>query len=95
MRFFFGMVLLVGVNERPQYRDYRSSDPALKYTYISSRITRNRYEQLMRCLHATDPATEDRADKLGKIRPFPITLQQNFPLLFAPGVALSVDEARQ
>ena len=78
MRFFFGMLLLVGVNERPQYRDYWSSDPALKCTYISSRITRNRYEQLMRCLHANDPATEDRADKLGKIRPFLVTLQQNF-----------------
>ena len=40
----------------------------------------------------TDPATEKRADKLGKIRPFLITLQHNFPHLFAPGVALSVDE---
>ena len=36
---------------------------------------------------------EDRADKLGKVRPFLSTLQQNFPCLFAPGVALSIDEA--
>ena len=46
----------------------------------------------MRHLHATDLNTEDRADKLGKIRPFPITLQQDLRL-FAPDVALSVDEA--
>ena len=47
----------------------------------------------MHCIHVTDPATEDRADKLGKVRPFLSTLQQNFPCLFAPGVALSIDEA--
>ena len=47
----------------------------------------------MHCIHVTDPATEDRADKLGKVRPFLSTLQQNFPWLFAPGVALSIDEA--
>ena len=63
-----------------------TSDPALKCAYISSRISRNRYEQLMRCLHVTDPATEDRADTLGKIRPFLITLQQNFHGLFTPGL---------
>ena len=40
----------------------------------------------------TDPETEERADTFGKIRPFLITLQQNFPHLFAPGAALSVDE---
>ncbi|KAK2153449.1 hypothetical protein NP493_2311g00012 [Ridgeia piscesae] len=32
-------------------------------------------------------------DKLGKVRPFLSTLQQNFPCLFAPGVASSIDEA--
>ena len=43
----------------------------------------------MHCIHVTDPTTED----LGKVRPFLSTLQQNFPCLFAPGVALSIDEA--
>lgn len=90
---FFGILILTGVNERPQYRDYWSTDPALNCPYISSRISRNRYEQLMKYLHLTDPATEDRADKLGKVRPFLLALQQNFPLLFAPGVSLSLDEA--
>ncbi|KAK2150628.1 hypothetical protein NP493_2748g00001 [Ridgeia piscesae] len=47
----------------------------------------------MHCIQVMDPATEDRADKLGKVRPFLSTLQQNFPCLFAPGVALSIDEA--
>ena len=47
----------------------------------------------MHCIHVTDPATEDRADKLGKVWPFMSTLQQNFPCLFALGVALSIDEA--
>ncbi|KAK2190633.1 hypothetical protein NP493_72g00007 [Ridgeia piscesae] len=49
--FFFGILILMGVNERPQYRDYWSTDPALNCPYISSRITRNRFEQLMHCIH--------------------------------------------
>ena len=61
--------------------------------YISSRISRNRYRQLMQYLHMTDPVTEDRVDKLGKVWPFLSTLQQNFPRLFTPGVGPSLDEA--
>ena len=79
IRFFFGILILMGVNERPQYRDYWSTDPALNCPYISSRITRNRFEQLMHCIHVTDPATEDRADKLGKVRPFLVCLRLVLP----------------
>ena len=70
-----------------------SDDPVLGDINISSWITRNRYNELSEYLHLTDPPIEDGADKLGKIRPFLNQLQQSFPQLFTPGVALSLDEA--
>lgn len=59
MRFFFGLQIMMGIKQQPEYRDYWSQDPVLGDTYISSRITRNRYNQLSKCLHLIDPATED------------------------------------
>ena len=93
MRFFFGLQIMMGIKQQPEYRDYWSQDPVLGDTYISSRITRNRYNDLSKYLHLTDPATEDGADKLTKVRPFLTHLQRSFPQLFTPGVALSLDEA--
>ena len=93
MRFFFGLQIMMGIKQQPEYRDYWSQDPVLGDTYISSRITRNRYTDLSKYLHLTDPATEDGADKLTKVRPFLTHLQRSFPQLFTPGVALSLDEA--
>ena len=82
MRFFVGTLILMGINRLPEYRDF-----------VCSRITRNRYEQLMQYLHHSDRAAEDRADKLGKVRPLLTHLQRGLPQLFTPGVALSLDEA--
>ena len=93
MRFFFGVQIMMGIKQQPEYRDYWSLDPAVGDNYISSRITRNRYTDLSKYLHLTDPATEDGADKLTKVQPFLTHLQRSFPQLFTPGVALSLDEA--
>ena len=93
MRFFFGIQIMMAIKQQPEYRDYWLQDSVLGDTHISSRITRNRYNEQSKYLHLTDPATEDGADKLGKIRPFLTQLQQSFPQLFTPGVALSLDEA--
>ena len=84
---------MMGIKQQPEYRDYWSQDLVLGDTYISSRITRNRYDELSKYLHLTDPATEAGADKLGKVRPFLTHLQQSFCQLFTPGVTLSLDEA--
>ena len=46
MRFFFGLQIMMGIKQQPEYRDYWSQDPVLGDTYISSRITRNRYSDL-------------------------------------------------
>ncbi|KAK6177150.1 hypothetical protein SNE40_015310 [Patella caerulea] len=81
------------LKELPEYADYWSNDSALGDQYVSSRMSRRRYESLSRYLHITDPNNENKEDKLCKARPFIDTLQDKFPKLFGPGPALSIDEA--
>ena len=44
-------MILMGINELPEIRDYWSTDPYLHYDPIASRITRDRFEQISRYLH--------------------------------------------
>lgn len=90
---YFAILILMGIKDLPEHNDYWSTDAALGDQFISSRMSRRRYEKLSKYVHLTDPNVEDANDKLGKVRPFIKLLKQKFRALLTPGVALTVDEA--
>ena len=51
---YFGFMVVMGVNRLPEIRDYWASDEKLHNTFIASRITRDRFEEITRYLHFID-----------------------------------------
>lgn len=74
---FIGVNLLMDIRRRPNHRLYwKKSDPAVYCAFISSIMSRQRYEDITRCIHIpVDKVKEQRrqsgghaADKVGKVR---------------------------
>ena len=65
MKCFIGINILMGIHNLPEYRDYWSSDLALKVPYVSNKMSRHRYEKLCEYmyLHCSDPNNADPEDK--------------------------------
>ena len=93
IKVFVGINILMGIHRLHSYLDYWSSDPALRVSYVADTLPRNRYEQLSRYLHCSNPGIADSGDKLHKVRLLIWVLQENFPKLFRPWKNLSIDEA--
>ena len=69
-------MLVMEVNRLPEVRDYWSRDEKHHNTFITSRITRDRFEEISRYLHFTDSTTLPVRDEPGYHR-----LQKVFPVM--------------
>ncbi|XP_033624325.1 piggyBac transposable element-derived protein 4-like [Asterias rubens] len=90
---FIGIIILMGIKQAQEYSDYWSQDRLLNDPYISSLLSRNRYEKLcqyLSCSNANIPTENDHRNKVSNIID---KLRQNFKLNFTPGCCLSVEEA--
>ena len=54
---YFGFQILMGIVEEPELRDYWSRNKRLHYAAISTRISRDRFEELTRYIHFVDNNT--------------------------------------
>jgi hypothetical protein len=94
LKAFISINILMGIDDKSEYTDYWSEDTALHNAYISSKMTRSRFEKLCQYFHCSNPAEPiDADDKLHKVRPLVTVLKENFHRMFVPGRDLSVDEA--
>ena len=78
LKAYLGFMVLMGINELPEIRDYWSRDPCLHYSPIASRITRNRFEEICRYLHFIDNDTLPARGEVGYHR-----LQKILPIITA------------
>ena len=95
---YFGFNFLMGLNPKPSVKDYWKKDPIYHYQPISDRISRDRYLDIYRYLHFVDnkklvPKGHANYDKLGKVRPFYLTLKKYSKTVYNPGQKIAVDEA--
>ena len=95
---YFGFMLLMGLVQLPSISDYWKRDPTFYYQPIASKISRNRFSDIHRFLHFTDNSTlvkygDPNYNRLGKVRPIFIHLNNKFSSLFTPGRDQSIDEA--
>ena len=47
IRAYFGFMILMGINQLPEIRDYWSTDRNLHYAPIADRISRDRFEECL------------------------------------------------
>ena len=54
---FLGLCIPMGINKLPALRDYWKKDPTYYYSPVASRISRDRYTDILRYLHFVDNST--------------------------------------
>ena len=98
LKAYLGFMLVMGVNRLPEVRDYWSRDEKLHNSFIASRITRDRFEEISRYLHFTDNMTLPARDEPGyhrlqKVLPIITKMKQRFLEAYCPHHQNSIDEA--
>lgn len=98
LKLFLGMNLLMGIKPLPSYRDYWSSKPEMRDTFISSKMSLHRFGYMLSNLHMNDNTImpkkgEENYDKLYKIRPYLDKLLQNYKQYYNPTKCQAIDES--
>ena len=95
---YLGFMIVMGINKLPEIRDYWAMDDKLHNTFIASRITRDRFEQISRYLHFIDNTTlplrdEPGFNRLQKVLPIITAMKEKFLHNYNPHHQNSIDEA--
>ena len=90
--------MVMGINRLPELRDYWSQDPKLHNTFIASRITRDRFEEITHYLHFVNNDDLPSRDQPGyhhlqKVLPILNALKTKFLRNYNPHPQNTVDEA--
>ena len=98
IRAYMGFMILMGINQLPEIRDYWSTNEFLHYAPIANRISRDRFEQITRYLHFTDNDVLPSRDavnfsRLQKVDPVIDHLKEKFKSAYYPHCEVSIDEA--
>lgn len=89
LRAYFGICIIMGINNLPRIAMYWSTDPFIGNTGIQSVMARNRFEELSQYLHFTNSETEPprgdaNFDRLFKIRPILSIVLNNIQNAYEP-----------
>ena len=98
IRAYMGFMILMGINQLPEIRDYWSTNEYLHYAPIADRISRDWFEQITRYLHFTDNDSlpsrgEEGYSRLQKVDPVINHLKDKFKSVYYPHCEVSIDEA--
>nr|CAH7743691.1 unnamed protein product [Callosobruchus chinensis] len=90
---FFGLIIWMGLDQKPTLRDYYSKKVLYKSELPKvSRISRNRFETLLHFLHISDNENCPPGDRLYKISPLVQLLNRKFQHMCDPKEKLCIDE---
>jgi hypothetical protein len=98
IRAYIGFNILMGIVRLPEIRDYWAKDEKLHYSPIASRISRSRFEDIVRYLHFADNSSlpsrgEEGYHRLQKVQPIITAMKQRCTSLYQPNAQNSIDEA--
>lgn len=91
IRNFIGIIMWMGLDQKPSIADYWSSNP-IYAGKTSDFMPRNRFELLLRYVHFADNETANSKDKMYKIRFIMDYLNDKFSKMFIPGKQICIDE---
>ena len=91
-------MIVMGINRLPEIRDYWSTDEKMHNTFIASRITHDRFEQISRYLHLVNNTSlpsrnQPGYHRLQKVLPIITHMKQKCKENYNPHPQNSVDEA--
>ena len=98
MKVFFGLIILMGLEKRPEISLYWSTDRLFFTPVYGQTMARDRFLLLLKFLHFNDnskmpqPGAQDY-DRLYKIRPLLTKLQERFEDVYKPKREVAVDES--
>ena len=95
---YFGFMILMGINKKSEIRDYWNRDPQMLYSPIADRISRDRFEEIIRYLHFVDNLNlptrgHPSFSRLQKVQPILSHLKKSMSQAYSPHCQLSIDEA--
>ena len=93
LKSFIGILLVSGYSPQSNKYDYWSNSKDTRNQAIYEAMRRERFEQIMRCLHFRDNNELDLSDKYTKLRPLMDHLQKRFIENFITSRKISHDEA--
>ena len=93
LRAFLAILLISGYTSLQRRRVYWEQVPDVFNYTVSDMLTRNRFEEILRYLHLADNAKLIQGDKLAKVRPFYIMMNQRFLNAFQFDQQLCVDKS--
>ena len=95
---YLGFMVVMGITRLPEIRDYWAMDTKMHNTFIASRITRDRFEEITRYLHFVDNTILPSRDETGyhrlqKVMPVITAMKEKFVDNYNPHPQNSIDEA--
>ncbi|XP_052245700.1 piggyBac transposable element-derived protein 4-like [Dreissena polymorpha] len=91
MKVFMSLVLLMGIVRKPSLEDYWSTHENIETPFFNKTMSKNRFLLILSNFHIVDNDSDDKSDRLYKIRPFLQMIIDNFQK-YAPERDLSFDE---
>jgi hypothetical protein len=79
---FIGILLFSGYHSLPRQRLYWSRDEDVNVSFVSSHMSRNRFDEIKKYIHLADNDKVDANDKLYKVRTFISALNTRFPTVW-------------
>ena len=97
MKAYFGVCVIMGINNLPKIADYESSDIFIGNDGIKRTMTKNRFEEISQFFHlnnsSEEPARgEENFDRLYKCRPALTSILRNAQRWYSPKKNISIDE---
>ena len=98
MKAYLGFSIVMGINRLPEIRDYWANDSKLHNSFIASRITRRRFEEISRYLHFVNnmglPLRDEPGyHRLQKVLPVVNMMRDRLLKNYNPHPQNSIDEA--
>lgn len=94
VRKLVGIILLMGLDKKPELSSYWSSDPVFHCAFLAQpcSLSRDRFKQMLSCLRFYDCADALAAGPLAKMQPFLKQVKELCNNIFVPRQQLSIDE---
>ncbi|EPB72468.1 hypothetical protein ANCCEY_08435 [Ancylostoma ceylanicum] len=83
----------MGIERRPDLKDYWSSRRVFSQSFAAKYMTRNRFVQILNSLHFVDTSNADKSDRLSKIDAVVKILKRAFAEVYKPGREVCIDES--
>lgn len=93
LRLFLAILFTSGYAPLPRRRLYWEPSDDVLNVAISAAMTRNRFEELMQCIHVADNDQLPSGDRMAKVRPLFTSLNKSFVESFPRSRQLSIDES--